>query len=158
MKTKISIPADLQALLDATPQTEGIVQAIRQDIANLDTDPEDVSDFLKMQFVEDILAAMAMRGISKAELARRLGKSRQYVGSVLNERANFTLDSMAQIACALGMRIGARLYTPDQRMTILPASTRPRPLESKSVTLRKRNVTTRTRPAANKRPSAKRSI
>jgi len=131
-KTKIAapdIPEDIQTLLNETPDTAGYAEEIQADLARLEAEPEWVADYLKMQFVEDTLAAMERQGIDRSELARRLGKSRQYVGRVLNERANFTLDSMAQIACALGAHIATRLYRPDERMAILPARSKPRPLE-----------------------------
>ena len=46
-------------------------------------------------------------GITKSELARQLGKSRQYVGRVLDEEEgeNFTLETMAAFACAVGLRL-----------------------------------------------------
>jgi transcriptional regulator with XRE-family HTH domain len=47
-------------------------------------------------------------GISQAELARRLGRSRPWVSKVLSGRQNLTLDSLADIGWALGVRWDAR--------------------------------------------------
>lgn len=119
------IAPEIQAMLHATPNTEGLAEQIRVDIENLDSDPEFVAEFMKMQFVEDIFKAMHEQGINRNQLAAKLGKSRQYVGRVLNENANFTLDTLAEFACALDMQVAARLYTREKRLAILPAVHKP---------------------------------
>lgn len=43
-------------------------------------------------------------GVSKAELARRLGKSQAWVSKVLSGRQNLTLNSLARVGLALGVR------------------------------------------------------
>ena len=47
---------------------------------------------------------MKKHNVKKAELARRLGKSRAYITKILQGNANFTLDTLVQIARALGYR------------------------------------------------------
>ncbi|MBI2422802.1 MAG: helix-turn-helix transcriptional regulator [Candidatus Hydrogenedentes bacterium] len=99
------------------PDAEALRAEIGGTPIDYELDPEFVAAYLKTQFVEDIYGAMADRGIrSKSELAEHLGKSRQYVGRVLNETANFTLESLAEIACALGMRITLRMHKPGTYM------------------------------------------
>jgi len=105
-------------MLDATPNTDGLAEQIQADVENLDSDPEFVAEFMKMQFVEDIFRAMHEQGINRNQLATKLGKSRQYVGRILNENANFTLETLAEIACALDMHVAARLYFKDEYMVI----------------------------------------
>lgn len=51
---------------------------------------------------EEIFLAMGRGEVSRAELARRLGTSPAYVTKILRGNANFTLDSLARIARALG--------------------------------------------------------
>lgn len=63
---------------------------------------------------------MKKEGVSNAELARRLGKSRQYVTKILQGNANFTLESLVQIARALGDYKFQPLFVP-QEMTWVPA-------------------------------------
>ena len=75
----------------------------------LEKDPEFLQDYMKASIVEDIYQAMEEERISKSQLAERLGKSRQYVGRVLNETANFTLKSIARIAAALERDVVLRL-------------------------------------------------
>ncbi|MCC6142820.1 MAG: helix-turn-helix transcriptional regulator [Candidatus Hydrogenedentes bacterium] len=82
------------------------------DIAALERDPAFVADCLKGQLVEHILQAMEAQHLSKSDLAKRLHTSRQYVTRVLNEKANFTVDSIAEIACALGMGVRLELRPP----------------------------------------------
>src|SRR3990172_3535844 len=54
-----------------------------------------------LNFTESVFEQMQRRGISQAELARRLGKSEAYVSKILRGTANFTLKSMDKIARAL---------------------------------------------------------
>lgn len=77
----------------------------------LEKDPEFLQEYMKASIVGDIIQAMEEEGISKSQLAERLGKSRQYVGRVLNETANFTIDSISKIAAALERDVVLRLKT-----------------------------------------------
>ena len=79
----------------------------------LESDPEFVADFLKSQFVEYILEGMEKKGLSKTDLARKLHKSPQYISKVINETANFTIESMAAISCALELTLEIKLHEKD---------------------------------------------
>lgn len=52
---------------------------------------------------EDLLVQMEELGVTKLELARRLGKSRSYVTQMLSGARNMTLGSLADICFALGI-------------------------------------------------------
>lgn len=56
-------------------------------------------------FIEDVWRLMEEQKISRAELARRLGTSRAYVTKLLGGNANFTLQTMAKVAMALGSQV-----------------------------------------------------
>jgi transcriptional regulator with XRE-family HTH domain len=60
----------------------------------------------RMRIVEGasavIRALMGEQGVSKAELARRVGKSRAYVTQTLAGDRNMTLNTLDQLANALG--------------------------------------------------------
>ena len=56
---------------------------------------------LIMNVTEDLLLVMEDKGVSKAELARKLSKSRSYVSQVLDGARNMTLRSLADICYAL---------------------------------------------------------
>jgi ribosome-binding protein aMBF1 (putative translation factor) len=58
-------------------------------------------EFLKHEISEMIYCAIDNEGVSKAELAARLGKNRSYVTKMLQGTANFTLESLSRIAEAL---------------------------------------------------------
>lgn len=48
---------------------------------------------------------MNQQGVSNAELARRLGKSRAYVTKLLRGTTNFTLESLVRIGRALSCEV-----------------------------------------------------
>lgn len=125
--TKAPIPANIKAILDMTPNTPGATVTIRQDLERLESDPGFIAEYLKAQFVEDVLKAMDEQGLNRNQLANRLGKSRQYVGRVLNETSNFTLDTLAEFACVLGMHVTVRLHSGKERADSV-ALTHPRPV------------------------------
>ena len=58
-----------------------------------------------LDFTEALYAAMEEQGVTRAELARRLGTSQAYITRVLGGHANFTLKTMAKLALALGMQL-----------------------------------------------------
>jgi transcriptional regulator with XRE-family HTH domain len=53
---------------------------------------------------EMIYATMKRRGVTKAELAKRMGKTPAYVTQILAENRNLTLRTIADIALALELR------------------------------------------------------
>jgi len=52
-------------------------------------------------FTSQLCCLMKERGVTKAELARRLGKSPAYVTKILRGNTNFTINSMVQLARAV---------------------------------------------------------
>jgi len=58
-----------------------------------------------VEFTEALWARMEAEGVSRAELARRLGTSKAYVTKVLGGNANFTLYSLTKLALAVEGRI-----------------------------------------------------
>lgn len=61
----------------------------------------------RAEISDQISRLMTLQKVNRAQLASRLGKSRAYVTKILQGNANFTIDSLVQIARALGCR-----YTP----------------------------------------------
>jgi transcriptional regulator with XRE-family HTH domain len=57
---------------------------------------------LILGLAEVICAVMEEQGVSKADLAARLGKSRAYVTQLLDGRANMTLRTLSDVFLALG--------------------------------------------------------
>ena len=101
---------ELLEWLETVPTTEEtLAELSRMDIPDLEKDPEFVADTLKGMVTEDLLHAMAEQGLNRNQLAQKMGKSRQYIGRVLNESANFTLERLAEFACALNRKIEIRI-------------------------------------------------
>ena len=88
-------------------ETEALLDSLNA--IDLDKDTAFIIDSIKAGFVEDVSQSMKAKGINKSELARRLGKSKQYVSRVLNETANFTLSSIVEISNALGCTIELKI-------------------------------------------------
>ncbi|MCD6589493.1 MAG: helix-turn-helix transcriptional regulator, partial [Candidatus Fermentibacteraceae bacterium] len=86
--------------------------------ARLEADPLFLVEYMKLTLTDDIFTVMEEESISKTELANRLGKSRQYVSRILNETANFTLDSIARIAAALEKDVVLRLMNYEDEVVI----------------------------------------
>jgi len=63
----------------------------------------------RVDFIEEALGIMAAQGISKAELARKLGVSKPYVTKLLGGGANLTLESMVRLAEALDCSLSTHL-------------------------------------------------
>jgi len=58
---------------------------------------------------EDLLVFLEDAGISKKNLARRLGKSQSYVTQVLSGSRNMTLGSLSDICFALGFNVEIKI-------------------------------------------------
>lgn len=122
--TNAQLPEELKALLAQTRPTAEAQAELKANFIDLDRDPEFVAGFLRAQFVEDVYRAMAQNGLNKNALSQKLGKTRQYVGRILNESANFTFRTIAEITCALGWRVNVRMLAPDERLSVVKTVTR----------------------------------
>ena len=67
-------------------------------------DVEFLTEEAALNVVSEIRRVMEESGVTAAELARRIGKSRAYVSKVLNYSPNMTLRSLVLLAHALGAR------------------------------------------------------
>jgi transcriptional regulator with XRE-family HTH domain len=61
------------------------------------------------QFVAQIAIAMDEQGVSQSELARRLGVSRQHISAFMADPGNPTMQTMVEMAHALGLRLNIEL-------------------------------------------------
>lgn len=70
---------------------------------------------------------MERRKVSRAELARRIGKSKPYVTQLLRASSNLTLRTLAEVAWALGARFTLHVAVPfAQRVKVRPRRERRR--------------------------------
>lgn len=72
-----------------------------------------------LEFIDDVVAEMNTQGVNGAELARRMGTSRDWVSRVLAGGCNLTLASMGKVAFALGMKVTTQLV-PIASGTVVP--------------------------------------
>ena len=67
-------------------------------------------------FMHSLIAEMDAQGVRRAELARRISRSRAWVSRVLAGARNLTMAGTGKLAFALGMKV---------IMTLDPAAKRP---------------------------------
>jgi transcriptional regulator with XRE-family HTH domain len=91
-------------------------------------------DRLKIEISEQIYNAMNQQGVSNAELARRLGKSRAYVTKLLRGTTNFTLESLVRIGRALSCEVEVDLLPKPAQTKASAASKAVRKSSSKTLT------------------------
>jgi transcriptional regulator with XRE-family HTH domain len=74
-----------------------------------------------VQFTEDVCRLMEEQGISRAELARRLGTSRAYITKIMSGNASFSLNMMVKVAMAVGGVVELRVERKPERWKSKPA-------------------------------------
>ncbi len=72
-------------------------------------DPTFLTEGAILDFTEAVVLAMKRQGITRSELAARLGKTPAYVTKLLSGSNNFTLKTMTQVAQALRLSLKVRL-------------------------------------------------
>ena len=115
-KQNTTLSPALEALLGASRSIQDLdLNSLEKSIRDLENSPEHVAETRKAAFVEDVLRALDDDGVSKSELARRLGKSRQQLNIMLDEdkRNNFTIETMAKLSTALGRKLHVRMLKPE---------------------------------------------
>jgi hypothetical protein len=113
------LPDDIAALFANTHQaTPKELAALAKAADALRADPAFLADYSKGLVVEDILRAMEDADLNRNTLAAKLGKSRQYVGKILDEEkpANFTIDTLAELSSALGVKLHVRMLPESEHM------------------------------------------
>jgi transcriptional regulator with XRE-family HTH domain len=123
------LPDILKEYLATAPKFDAKKRKALQAAADeLDRDPAFLAEFQKSLFVEKILEAMEAQGISQSDLARRWGKSRQYLSRVLDEdrRVNFTLETIFELASLVGRKIEMHVLDPNEHTHVLRCKVTPR--------------------------------
>ena len=69
----------------------------------------------EIEFTEELVRVMGEQGVSRAELARRIGSSQAYVTKVLRGQVSFTLATMVKLSRALGMELKIQLAPASDR-------------------------------------------
>lgn len=90
-------------------------KTFREWMLEAEADPAYWTERAILRVTEEIFVEMEKRGIQRSELARRLGTSPAYVTKILRGKANFTLESLARIAHALGGEFKFHIAPRDMR-------------------------------------------
>ena len=77
-----------------------------------------------------IIRLMDEKGVSKAELARRLGRSRPYVTKLLNGSTNMTIRTIADVL----FHLGYRLEVSESKLAAAPTESRKPALKLRETT------------------------
>ena len=88
-------------------------------LADLFSEPlsvESDAEFQKLMFVEELLAIMEREGISRRELARRMGVQPSRITSMFTASNNFTIETMVRAGRAVGAALSLHL-TPEKLKT-----------------------------------------
>jgi len=91
------------------------LERYREFIARAEASPEYWSAAAAYEFVRELERRMEEQGVSRAELARRLGSSKAYVTKVMSADANFTLTTLTRLAMALGGQVHVRIADPKKK-------------------------------------------
>lgn len=105
--------------MEDIPTIEEILPGLKKAAAGLKQNPDYVASLLQAHFVASMRMIMREDDISANTLAERLNKSRQYVSRVLNENANFTIRSIAEIVCALKLNIQFHISRTEPNFQVL---------------------------------------
>lgn len=114
-----SLPDDIAALFANAHQVSAKELAgLAKGAEALRADPSFLAGVSKGLVVEDILRAMEAAGLNRSTLASKLGKSRQYIGKILDEEqpANFTIDTLAELSTALGVKLHVRMLPENEHL------------------------------------------
>ena len=94
----------------------------------LEQDPVYWTEYLKLEFAEELSRLMDERGLTKTDLAAKLGCSRAYITKVFNTTFNPTIETLAKIALAFDARVELKLVAqdapPGKRAAAVPSTHR----------------------------------
>lgn len=85
-------------------------------LTDVEKSPENTAEHVKMDFAVGVERRMTQVGMSRADLARRLGTSAAAVTMALRGDANLTIDRMVRIAHALDATVHVHLAAKTSRV------------------------------------------
>jgi transcriptional regulator with XRE-family HTH domain len=101
----------LQEYIDGlAPEGSVDLKALEAAAKARQSDPKSRANIEKGLFVARLLDQMDDLKMSQAELARKTGKTPQYISRILNEnkQINFTIETMMELSMAVGLRLEIR--------------------------------------------------
>ena len=122
------LSAELKALLDATPElTDATHEQLSKAGNELANDWTFKFEVAKAIIINAWLEVMHELNLSKSALARRLGCSRQYLQSLLDEESttNFTLETIYKVCDALGLDLESPRFKRCQPQNVIRCIQKP---------------------------------
>ncbi|MBX7244061.1 MAG: helix-turn-helix transcriptional regulator [Candidatus Sumerlaeaceae bacterium] len=115
---------DLDGFLANYRPVDEVLAEFESDGIDLSSDPAFQAESMKLDVIVAISAAMESRGMTRTELARKLGVSPQYAARILKsldkgKPANFTLETIAALAMAVGLCPHLELLKPGEFVGVL---------------------------------------
>lgn len=133
MNTPQLSDAALALFQQARKLSKSELDRLAESAGQLDEDPTFRAEYLKSLLLEQIREAMDDKGISQSELARRWGKTRQYLSRVLDEdnRVNFTLETLVELSTLVGRKVEVNLLDPSEHTHVLRCKVTPRTIAAR---------------------------
>jgi len=91
------------------------IERYRDRVRSIEDDPAFLTEGVKAAFAEELCRLMEEAGVSRTQLAERIGVSRAYITRILRTDYNLTAETMVKLALALGARVSLHLHTKDKR-------------------------------------------
>jgi ribosome-binding protein aMBF1 (putative translation factor) len=87
------------------------LEKYRERVRSVENTPEFLLEVVKLTFAEELSRLLEEQGVSRRQLAERLGTSRAYVTRILRTDYNLTAETMVKVALALDARVTLRLQS-----------------------------------------------
>jgi|WetSurMetagenome_2_1015567.scaffolds.fasta_scaffold470531_1 transcriptional regulator with XRE-family HTH domain len=99
------------------------IEKYRERVRSIENTPEFLLEKVKLTFAEELCRLLDEQGVSRTQLAERLGTSRAYVTRILRTDYNLTAETMVKVARALDARVELALVPKDapKRLHATPA-------------------------------------
>ena len=86
------------------------IERYRQRVCSIENDPAYLTEGVKVDFAEELCRLMDESGVSRTQLAERMGVSRAYITRILRTDYNLTAETMVKVALALEARVSLHLH------------------------------------------------
>jgi transcriptional regulator with XRE-family HTH domain len=95
------------------------IEKYRERVRSIENTPEFLLEMVKLAFAEELCRLLEEQGVSRGQLAERLGTSRAYITRILRTDYNLTAETMVKVALALDARVVLSLQS--RRTATAPA-------------------------------------
>ena len=109
---------------DAVPAvTDADLTRLADANRKLDEDPDFLTEVQEAIVANQLRAALEASGETQVSLAKRWGKTRQYVSKLLSEKlTNYTLETITHAAYHLGLRVSVKIHRPGEIVVVKSAA------------------------------------